>query len=572
MLQIATGKLFTRPPRLENLLRGVLYTNAFIGREESIETVAGRLLPSSSYSIQPFGLVYEFTERIEDEGEGKPGILASSTVDPYLHDYAVLVSFGLNCICTPDLDLARRLTSGDRGLSTRVAPHILVQRFFDKQYGCKPEDLLFLTKFVNQVIGLRRSKFLGVMRSIRTYINAMHRIADDLELAYALLVASVESLAQNFDSYESNWLSVEDRKRRAVDAALHGMDEEAAERVRKAVLEVEHVALARRYREFAIAHTTPSFFREIVENKGRRLSRSDLAMALGRAYSSRSQYVHQARRLPDMVSIPHDHAETVTDDRAVHLTLQGLSRLMRNVIIEFVMRQPTIDLEPYDYQLERAGIVQVRMAPQYWVWRSEGDITAAGRDKLEGFLEQLEACLLRESGATLTDLRPVLALAAEFALNVKKSLRRPYLALHVLFNLYQQEHEKVPMSPALRALAEKELDEPSPEALVSYALYGQSISWPLDSHQEAVDTYLRRRASPSGISFARLFDAAIALELAERYRKAGDMDRCRATIALAVENHPGHTRLLGLEERLDRATSICWRDVLLPEDQIDKAE
>ena len=45
MLQIATGKLFTHSPRRENLLRGMLYTNAFIVREESIETAAGRLLP-----------------------------------------------------------------------------------------------------------------------------------------------------------------------------------------------------------------------------------------------------------------------------------------------------------------------------------------------------------------------------------------------------------------------------------------------------------------------------------------------------------------------------------------------
>lgn len=239
MLQIATGKLFTQPPRRENLLRGVLFTNAFIVGEESIETAAGRLLPSSSYSTRPFGLVYEFTERIEDEGDGKPGILVSSTADPYLHDYAMLVSFALNCICTPDFDLARRLTNGERGISTRVAPGVLVRRFFDQQCGCKPEDLQFLTKFVGQVIGLNRRTFLGVMRSIRTYVNAMHRISDDLELAYALLVASVESLAQDFDEHQSDWLSVDDQKRRMVDAALHGVNDAVAERVRTALLRVE---------------------------------------------------------------------------------------------------------------------------------------------------------------------------------------------------------------------------------------------------------------------------------------------------------------------------------------------
>lgn len=37
--------------------------------------------------------------------------------------------------------------------------------------------------------------------------------------------------------------------------ALTGADEAVAQRVRDALLTVEHTALARRFREFAIAHT-----------------------------------------------------------------------------------------------------------------------------------------------------------------------------------------------------------------------------------------------------------------------------------------------------------------------------
>ncbi|WP_431637030.1 hypothetical protein ACQVBX_05690 [Dyella sp. KULCS107] len=568
MLQITTGKLFTHPPRRENFLRSVLYTNALIHKEEPIVTAAGKLLPSSSYSTRPFALIYELTERIEDEGggDGKAGTIVSFTVDPYLHDFALVASFALNCVCSPDLDLARRLTSGEQGQSTRVAPNALVSKFFDRHYGCKPGDIRFLVSFIDQVIGLHRKTFLGVMRSIRTYVNAMHRVADNLELAYTLLVASVESLAQDFDGHQADWLSVDDRKRNAIDAALHGAGEALTQRVRNALLEFEHVALARRFREFAVAHTPSSFFREISECAGHRLGRSDLTAVLGTAYALRSKYVHRIQRLPDMVALPNDHSETTNDGRTAYLTLQGLSRLMRSVIIEFVMRQPTIDTEPYNYQLERAGVVQVRLAPRYWVGRSDGDIKGQGREKLEGFLEQLESCLLRDRGATLTDLRPVLTLAAEFAATLKQHLRRPYLALYALFNIYLPEREKLPMPPAFQALMEKELDVPSPEAMIAFALFDQAISWSLESHQEAIDTYFRRRTSPSGIRFPRLFDAAITLELAERYRKAGDMERCRSMVALAVENHPGHERLLELEARIDCESSISWRDVLLPQE------
>lgn len=564
MLQIATGKLFTRPVSRENRLRGMLYTNAIFTREDAVETAAGRLFPSSSYSIRPSVLVYEFSERIEGEEHG-PGVLVSSGVEPYLQDYSVVVCFALNCVCTPDVDLARRLTTGQRGLATRVAPQTLVRRFFDGEVWCKPDELKFLEEFVEKLIGLPRRTFLGAMRALRTYVNGMHRIADDLELAYTLLVASVESLAQDFDGHESDWDSFDERKRKAVDEALSGADEVIAQRVREALLRVEHVALARRFREFTVAHTPSTYFRQASDTaNGSLLGRSNLAEVLGTAYQSRSKYVHQLRQLPDAVTLGHGHGETAIEDRATHLTLQGLSRLMRSVIIEFVVRQPTVLHEPYNYHLERSGVVQVRMAPQYWVGRAEGDITKAGRDKLEGFLQQLASCLLREPDAVVTDLRHVLAVACEVVPRLEKRLRLPYLALHALFNMHVAKQDLAAMPSAIETLIQEELGEPSSEALIAHALAGQTVQWSLEVHRVALNTYLRRRAAANGLRFPRLFEAAITLELADRLRCAGDMDGCRGVVALAVENHPGHTGLLEAETNLLPAIPISWRDVMLP--------
>lgn len=307
----------------ENLLRGMLYTNAILAREEVIETAVGRLLPSSSYSIRPTVLAYELTERIEEEEQG-PGVLVSSGIEPYLQDYSVAVSFALNCVCTPDVDLARRLTAGQRGLATRVAPQALVHRFFDGEIWCKQDELKFMAEFLDKLVGLPRHTFLGVMRALRTYVNGMHRIADDLELAYTLLVASVESLAQDFDGHESDWYSLDERKRKAVDEALTGANEAISQRVREALLSVEHVALARRFREFAVANITPAYFRGAPSAAGGLLlGRSDLVEALATAYQSRSKYVHQLRRLPDAVTLGHGHGEVAIEGRTSHLTLQG---------------------------------------------------------------------------------------------------------------------------------------------------------------------------------------------------------------------------------------------------------
>ncbi|MDY0249169.1 MAG: hypothetical protein RBR45_03820 [Pseudomonas sp.] len=563
MLQIATGKLFTKPVGRENRLRGVLYTNA-VFTSERVETAAGDLLTLSTTSVRPYALIYELIECMEDN-EVTAGVLFSSGIEAYLQDCSVLVSFALNCICTVDVDLARRLASNQVGLSTRQTTQRFVSRFFDTDVPCRAEEISFLKSFTSKLIGLPRKTFLGVMRALRAYINGMHRVSDDLDLAYTLLVVSVESLAQDFDDHESDWESVSEHKRQTIDKALSVVEPDAAGNIRAAILEFEHVALARRFREFVAKHTPPSYFRELSsDSEILRLGRSDLDGVLKVAYQSRSKYIHQVHQLPDAVLLGNGYGEVVLDGRVMHLTLQGLSRLMRNTIVEFVMSQPTVEHEPYNYHLERCGIVQLRMAPEYWVGRSEGDITKAGRDKLEGFLQQLGSIYLREANASLTSLKSVLEISSEFIPSLDKRLRLPYLALHFLFNGVVKKEDSVKLTSAIRDLIDSELAQPGSESLVVYAVKCVVVPWSLIKHKKALEDYLRRRSTKNGLRFPRLFEAAMCLELAERFRVFGDMDECREIIALAVENYPGHSGLLELEKSLKPSAPICWMDIMLP--------
>ena len=79
--------------------------------------------------------------------------------------------------------------------------------------------------------------------------------------AYTLLVAAIKSLAQEFDDFEPRWEDYLQHKRTAIDEALDDADEDMAERVRAVLLQTEHTALARRFREFALGHVEPSYFR-----------------------------------------------------------------------------------------------------------------------------------------------------------------------------------------------------------------------------------------------------------------------------------------------------------------------
>jgi len=110
----------------------------------------------------------------------------------------------------------------------------------------------------------------------------------------------------------------------------------------------------------------------------------------------------------------------------------------------------------------------------------------------------------------------------------------------------------------------QDLSQPSPEALLVHTVAGKVPGWTLEVHDQTIESYFKRRGRPSGLRFPRFYEAAVTLDLAERYRLEGDILNCRRLVALAVESHPGHQRLVELEASIDLDTPIRGADVLLP--------
>lgn len=287
MLQIATGRFFAEGPRQINELRGVLYTNLRMNGRDPIVTDAGRLLATDNLHDAKTA-IYELTERIEDPPR-VPGAVASHGIDPYLIDFAVIVSFAINVTCTPDPQLIRRLTSAQPSPVVSVAPRNLLPRMFDDQIWCTDLDAQHLVRFTNGLIGLKRKTYIMAIRAIRNYVTGLQRLEEDPELTYTLLVASIESLTHGFEGRQLTWEDYAEEKRRSIDEALTDADPDTKRRVRKAILAIEHVAVKRRFIEFVLSHLRPSFFREEASELDNPVGRVDLEAAIGQAYDIRSR-------------------------------------------------------------------------------------------------------------------------------------------------------------------------------------------------------------------------------------------------------------------------------------------
>lgn len=567
MLQISTGKFF-KGEAYETLRRAVYYTNYRIFREEElIETQAGSL--QSVIGVHGLGeLTCKIIERIEKlPGGPYSGEIIATGGDTLINDFAAIVSFALNVTCTADLELARRLVANERpSLGADLVPQKYVPRMFDRAVDWQPGDVEDLQRFVSDLMALERKSYEGAMRAIRRYVIGGHRISDDVNLAYALLVMSMESLAQKFDGFEPAWDDYDQKKRQRIDEALGETPEPVADKVRASVLANEHVAIARRFREFTLAHLGPGFFREETHTTVNAVSRPDLSIALKQAYSIRSSYVHHLKDIPRLLVGINGFHETMVIDGQPTLTFAGLARVARHVIKTFVERAPKTKTEVFDWRMDLPGKLTMQMAPQYWIGNPLGFDTATAQQYLVAFVGQVVGLLLQPS-AKLTDIRPVLEKVEALVPGLAKPAQRlPMLALYFLFNVFAPEDFRSAEYPKLIETYKSDFETPSIISLVAHLLTDQNPDWPLPVMEELYARYFRERHHANKLDLGRILEAAFTLRLAEQNRAARDFTRARELIAFAVETCPGHVGLRNFEalSQMDDLAAICWRAILLP--------
>lgn len=281
------------------------------------------------------------------------------------------------------------------------------------------------------------------------------------------------------------------------------------------------------------------------------------------AYALRSRYLHNLKQLPDDLTHPFGHWETVNVDRYRTFTFQGLARLTRHVIGEFVALGPKTGREIYDYRREEAGIRLMEMAPQYWVGHPLRDAREAPK-RFEGLLSQLAVIKARTPDAVLTDLRPALADVERLVPKTGGEKQSAMLALYGLFNSVVAPEQRMPNFRAFIDRHHVAVTRPTPAALVAFTIVGETETWSLDVHRKALDEYFAKRANPKGLHAPRVFEAAMCLTLAERYRAVDRNDDARQMVACAVESCPGTPALLELEAFMDCATPIDWNAILFP--------
>ena len=559
MLQIASGMYFrSGVPLHETLHRATVYSNGLhLGREPVQLPITTLRFSTGIAPFQP--VTVEVWDRLEAERpDGQREFMVATSGEDLIADTMAVLAFALNTTWSTDRDLVRRLVPDTLSARPRRRPSNQLRRTFDPEVLLTDDALADAAAFSNQLLALHRPEYEKAIRAIRRVVDATVLIADDVSLAYTLFVAALESLATDWPATPASWDTYDARKRRLVDAALAGLAEEQAERIRDAVLRADALGLSRRFHAFTLDHVEASFYRREAADALRPISASALPHALTFAYQVRSRQVHALERLvPEMWEIS-DRSDTVPIDGRPVLSLEGLNRLCRHVIRRYVERAPTEHDGTFDYRKALPGILRMQLAPEYWIWQADRVDAGDGPALLNGFLEVLLPVLRGESSQLPVDLRDVLErIENRLPKEASAPKRAPLVGLYALWHRLLPEDFHRPDPEAILARFGGDLEQPSAAAFATRLILTGDVPWPteeLASFAAARGRQLRRGKAhplPTG------FDAALQLCLARRLAQEGHDQQASAALSRAVETTPGEERLLTLEQQIQAAAGTA---------------
>jgi len=559
MLQASTGKHFTLPCRHSNLLRGVLYTNMSLFGEDGVETVFGKFYPSSMRR-HPNVISCEIVENIEHAGIG-PGVLHSNGIDIYLSDFADVISFSLNIICTPDADLASRLLS-EQSRPGAPSPKKHLKRVYENSLYIKPEELEELKIFTSDLLGLRRKEYLLAIKAIRTYVTALHRLSENLDLSYTLLVMSIEALVQRFSAFESKWSDIEDIKRKPIEKILEEVDHDISERLKAAIVKNEHLALSKKFKHFILANLPANYFTDDASLYSQPIGRKDLESALQNLYKTRSKYVHELKALPKEFGNFSGEAETAIFDDEIILSFQGLTRLARAVIKEFISKQEKVQHESCDYDIENPNLSRVQFCPSMWISNTEQVTKDNFSVFFSGFIGLTDQLYSEAPKGKLYDVRGVVEKGYSMKSQLSAQQFRSVLALCVIFSKLAK-HEHIPKIN----ISDKEynlINGPSAESLIAHAVLGYDTEWSVAEHEKEFESYYKKRFKKSGYRVSHKFEACLGLALSERYRVSGDHDRAEKQLHKTADDFPSIKLIREISLSFNPDTPLRWLEIVYP--------
>lgn len=554
MLQVVTKMYFRDGVPLHTTThRETLHTNCsfFAEHREPIGLPVGRLLGSTNFESRSTVMV-EVVEHLEALNlDGTESMHVATGGTELVDDLAAVLSFALDAIFSRHHDQVQRLVP-DEGVSRRRSAAGLFQKTFQPSRVVNDADVTGLRGFMTDLLALDRGSYVKAIRAIRQVVGATRRAVEDPTGAYTDMVAALESLGEDELTVAATWDQYPSAKREVLGDALVGVEEQAAERVRAAVMEGDRLGFRRRFVSSTHARVGPEFFRSEAVGVSLPVQGARLERALGLAYDIRSRKSHVLTDLPETVWLfTGNETHELVDGTGTILTLEGMWRLVQHVIRRFVADSPKRVDPDFQYRDHLPGLHKVRLSPELWVGQPGGFDKDTALVRFDGVVQTFLGALASKS-QEIADLGAVLAKIEQLVPGLA-----PGPARTATVGIYKIWHAQT--APELhREDSTDFLDRfgdalvgPSMTAFATALLVDGLPNWTVEEYRSLADERSAERSrGRGGQPLPRQIDAVLQAETADLLEQSGRHHLALEHGRLAVEELPGSQRLIDWEARL----------------------
>ncbi|MGB9978032.1 hypothetical protein [Methanobacterium sp.] len=539
MLQIISGKFFESDSIEVSDCKGILYSNFYWILP--IETCIGTLEPVDVFntsSISPYVINYKNKiERLPPETTVRTG---DSEI---INQFKLLCIFGLKSFFDVDRNYVELLCREHPKSSTEnIMPSNFVPRFFDHYIHGKYEETEDFKKFIDKVIGLPRKRYLAVINSINAFSQSLQTLNYNLDLAYSLMIYSLESLSQRFDEFNPTWNDYDQSVRKKLDELFEKekLKQDTVSSIQDILLDSTNLRVMLRFTDFTSRYVSDSFFKEEACESKTPLRKSELKEALKNAYKMRSSYVHELEEIEDSVKISPQFGggESIRWENNPYLTYSGLTRLVHHVICNFIQEQEYLEKEKYNWRQDLPGRHSVNIHPMHWIWDENIFTLSDINITFSGFLSILIDWLFLDK--KLVDLRNLM-LKIEKLVNggLRDKFKSPLISFYFLYNNLMNDNFKSPNYDDFIKNYTELIFEPNIENMITILLLNKKWPWNIE---KSVDHYLKYRINKfnrNSLNIPHYFEVFIIINIANEFLEQGNKEEFKKWLDNAILELPG---------------------------------
>lgn len=531
MLQIISGKFFsTAKERYRFEAKGIMYSNFSLIKPIITEVVKLEVADNFSQTIASY--VMSYVNQIEKD---EKSVLLRTGDEEIINQFRLLCIFGLQAYFSPYRDQVE-MNCRDKGRSSddRYIPSQMVKRFFDNNIVETPEKIDKFVKFVNHIIGLPRDSFEMIMKCLGNFSNSLQVVNYDMDLAYSMMVYSLESLAQDYDGYDPVWTDYDRSVAECLDKELLKIENDCANNIRNILLKSSHLKLQKRFVEFTVSHIKDSFFLDEAIDVQRPIKKSDVRQAMKNAYIMRSKFVHNLKNIQKELKIPSiAEADTFSWENEIYLTYNGLVRLGHHVIYNFIMEHAIVEKESIDWHSKLPNIINVELAPEYWIasykfFRAEDSVK-----KFQGFLEQIQEAFISQK--PITDIKLLLK-KMELMLDQTQYKTDKYKIImsSIIILFYAIIEPKSEKNKEILRKYDSNIKTCGIETLIVGALLLKALPWSGQECEVVYQEYLEKKYRKNALRIPMVINVVIIIKIANKFLIEGNKDKFRCWMKKAV--------------------------------------